>query len=396
MAFSRRLASRLAGALAVSTLLAACGHHGARPPATSSSKVSTPTAAPAPSVCGDAAGVPAAMKSTRDKLGQLLMVGVKDAADAKAVVLNHHVGGIFIGSWTDLSMLAPNGALKELVDTAGPLRLAVSVDEEGGRVSRLKKLIGPAPSAKELAQTMTPEQVYGFALDRGHKIRGAGITIDFAPVVDVTEAADDTVIGDRSFGSDPAKVTAYAEAYARGLRDADVLPVIKHFPGHGHGSGDSHTAGVVVTPPLAQLQTNDLVPYRTLLAQAPQARVAVMVGHLQVPGLTGDDPASLSRAAVQLLRTGTGYGAPAFDGPIFSDDLSSMAAISSRYGVAEAVLRALQAGTDVALWITTDEVPAVLDRLEQAVNAGDLPMQRVDESLVRVARMKGPGPTCRH
>jgi beta-N-acetylhexosaminidase len=391
MAFPRRLAPGLAGVLAVSTLLAACGHHNARPPATSSSKVSTPTAAPAPSVCGDPSGVPAAMKSTRDKLGQLLMVGVKDGADAKAVVLNHHVGGIFVGSWTDLSMLT-NGALKELVDTAGPLRLAVSVDEEGGRVSRLKKLIGPAPSAKELAQTMTPEQVYGFELERGHRIRGAGITIDFAPVVDVTEAADDTVIGDRSFGSDPNKVTAYAEAYARGLRDAGVLPVLKHFPGHGHGSGDTHKGGVV-TPPLSQLQTNDLVPYRTLITQAP---VAVMVGHLQVPGLTGDDPASLSRAAVQLLRTGTGYGAPAFDGPIFSDDLSSMAAISSRYGVAEAVLRALQAGTDVALWITTDEVPAVLDRLEQAVQVGELPMQQVDESLVRVARMKGPGPACGH
>src|SRR6185437_4652370 len=151
MAFPRRLAFRLAGALAVSALLTACGHHGARPPATSSGKVSTPTAAPAPSLCGDPAGVPAAMKSTRDKLGQLLMVGVKDAADAKAVVLNHHVGGIFVGSWTDLRMLT-DGSLKQLVDTAGPLRLAVSVDEEGGRVSRLKKLIGPAPSAKELAQ----------------------------------------------------------------------------------------------------------------------------------------------------------------------------------------------------------------------------------------------------
>jgi beta-N-acetylhexosaminidase len=141
------------------------------------------------------------------------------------------------------------------------------------------------------------------------------------------------------------------------------------------------------------LQTDDLVPYRKLVTQTP---VAVMVGHLQVPGLTGDDPASLSPAAVQLLRTGTGYGAPAFDGPIFSDDLSSMAAISSKYPVPEAVLRTLQAGTDVALWVTTDEVPAVLDRLEQAVNVGDLPMQRVDESLVRVAKMKGPGPACGH
>ena len=109
-----------------------------------------------------------------------------------------------------------------------------------------------------------------------------------------------------------------------------------------------------------QLQNDDLVPYRTLVTAA--APVGVMVGHLQVPELTGNDPASLSRAAVQLLRTGTGYNGPAFDGPVFTDDLSSMAAIKDRYSVPDAVLRALQAGNDVALWVTTDEVPAVLDR----------------------------------
>jgi beta-N-acetylhexosaminidase len=121
-----------------------------------------------------------------------------------------------------------------------------------------------------------------------------------------------------------------------------------------------------------------------------------MVGHLQVPGLTGDEPASLSRAAVQLLRDGTGYGAPPFNGPVFSDDLSSMAAISDRYGVSEAVLRTLQAGTDVALWVTTDEVPAVLDRLEKAVAANELTMPAVDQSLVRVATMKGANRACGH
>ena len=102
-----------------------------------------------------------------------------------------------------------------------------------------------------LAQTSTPDEVYGIALDRGRQMRALGITIDFAPVVDVTAAADDTVIGDRSFGSDAATVTDYAGAYARGLRDAGLLPVLKHFPGHGSGSGDSH-AGSVVTPPLSR------------------------------------------------------------------------------------------------------------------------------------------------
>ena len=342
-------------------------------------------AAPAPAapVCGDPLAMP-----TRAKLAQLLMVGVTGAADARAVVDTHQVGGIMIGSWTDLSMLT-DGSLSDVAAAAGPLRLAVSVDEEGGRVSRLSGLIGTQPAPRVLAQTSTPEEVYAIALDRGQRMRNLGITIDFAPVVDVTDAPANTVIGDRSFGADPTTVTDFAGAYARGLRDAGLLPVLKHFPGHGQASGDSHT-GSVTTPSLADLQANDLVPYRTLTAQLP---VGVMVGHMQIPGLTGSEPASLSPAAYALLRSGD-YGGPPFNGPVFTDDLSSMRAISDRFGVADAVLRSLQAGADVALWVTTTEVPAVLDRLEKAVAAGELTMSGVDAAVMRIAAMKGPSPSC--
>jgi beta-N-acetylhexosaminidase len=391
MAFPRILVT----VAAMSGLLLACSSP-AQQPAAPSSTAPAPTmaatAAPAPAAeppvpaCGDGPALLASM-STRDKLAQLLMVGVTGAADARAVVENHHVGGVFIGSWTDLSMLS-DGTVPAIAES-GPLPLAVSVDEEGGRVSRLGPLIGGQPSARVLAASHSPEEVYDIAHARGQAMRKLGITIDFAPVVDVTDAPDDTVIGDRSFGADPTKVTDYAGAYARGLRDAGVLPVLKHFPGHGHGSGDTHT-GSVVTPPLADLQTNDLIPYRTLTAQAP---VGVMVGHIQVPGLTGSDPASLSPAAYALLRSGD-YGGPAFNGPVFTDDLSSMHAISDRMGVAEAALRGLQAGADIALWVTTDEVPAVLDRLEKALAAGELTMPRVDASVLRMAAVKGPNPRC--
>jgi beta-N-acetylhexosaminidase len=344
-------------------------------------------AGPVSPACGEGPALLAKM-STRDKLAQLLTVGVKDAADARAVVDSQHVGGIMIGSWTDLSMVS-DGSLHQIAAAAGPLPLAVTVDEEGGRVSRLSSVIGTQPSPRVLARTQTPEQVYQIALQRGQAMKKLGITVDFAPVVDVTEETDDEVIGDRSFGSDPATVTDYAGAYARGLRDAGLLPVLKHFPGHGHGSGDSHT-GAVTTPPIEALHDNDLVPYRTLTTQTP---VAVMVGHLQVPGLTGSDPASLSPAAYALLRSGN-YGGPPFTGPIYTDDLSSMQAISDRMGVAEAALRGLQAGADTALWVTTDEVPAVLDRLEKAVAAGELAMSNVDASVLRMAAVKGPNPRC--
>lgn len=380
----------LCAVVAMSGLVLACSP--AEPPAPPPSSVVTQhkgevPAAPPPPACGDPQAMLAAM-STRDKLAQLLMVGVSNAADARAVVDNHHVGGVMIGSWTDLSMLT-DGSLAEIAASAGPLPLAVSVDEEGGRVSRLAPLIGTQPSARVLAQTQTPEQVYEIARTRGQAMRNLGITVDFAPVVDVSDAADGTVIGDRSFGSDPATVTDYAGAYARGLRDAGVLPVLKHFPGHGRGSGDSHT-GSVTSPPIAELQDVDLVPYRTLAGQAP---VGVMVGHLQVPGLTGSDPASLSPAVYGLLRSG-GYGGPPFNGPVFTDDISGMQAISDRFGVAEAALRGLQAGADVALWVSSGEVPAVLDRLEKALDAGELTMGNVDASVLRIAGFKGPSPRC--
>ncbi len=332
-----------------------------------------------------------ATMSNRDKLAQLLMVGVTDAADARAVVANQHVGGIFIASWTDLSMLTDH-SLSEIAGAAGPLHLAVSVDEEGGRVERLSapSLLGRAPSARYLAGNETEDQTYRLALDRGRKMRQLGITVDFAPVVDVTDAPDDTVIGDRSFSNKPAVVTKYAGAYARGLRDAGVLPVLTHFPGHGRASGDSHATGVV-TPPLDEMQGVDLVPYRTLVNQAP---VGVMIGHMQVPGLTGNDPASLSAAAISLLRNGKDYGGPPFNGPVFTDDLSSMRAITDRYGIAEAVLKALQAGNDTALWVSTTAVPAVLDRLVSALNAGELSMPNIEASVRRMAAAKAFNAPC--
>jgi beta-N-acetylhexosaminidase len=384
---------RALGALALSAgLLLACSPAAdeSAPPTKSDSAAAVPMDRPLPAelpvACGQGPALLASM-SPRDKLAQLLMVGVTGADDARAVVHRYRVGGVMVGSWTDLSMMGD--PLRQITSTAGPLPLAVSVDEEGGRVSRLSGLIGEQPSPRVLAQTKTPEEVRGIAFQRGQAMRNLGVTIDFAPVVDVTTEADSEVIGDRSFGSDPAQVVDFAGAYAQGLRDAGVMPVLKHFPGHGRASGDSHEGGVV-TPALADLEASDLVPYRTLTTQVP---VAVMVGHMQVPGLTGSDPASLSPDAYGLLRSGN-YGGPPFGGLVFTDDLSSMGAINQRYGVAEAVLRALQAGADVALWVTTGEVPAVLDRLEKALAAGELSPSRVDDSVLRLAAVKGPNPRC--
>ncbi|KZM69687.1 glycoside hydrolase family 3 protein [Nocardia terpenica] len=321
--------------------------------------------------------------TTRQKLAQLLTVGVASAADAEDVVRTEQVGGIFVGSWTEPALLADKQI--DRVKQAARAPLMVTIDEEGGRVSRLRNLIGEAPSARSAAQSMSTGEFYRQSLARAGAMKDLGITVDFAPDADVSDEPDDAVIGDRSFSDDPRVVTDYAGTFVKALHDAGLGAVIKHFPGHGHGSGDSHK-GAVRTPPLDQLQQVDLVPFRNLVGSG----AAVMVGHLDVPGLTTPDtPASISPQAMALLRQGSGYGAAPFDGPIFTDDLSGMAAITSRMGIEDAVAAALEAGADNALWISTTAVSKVLDRLEQEVATGKLPMPQVDRSVLRMARFKG-------
>ncbi len=325
--------------------------------------------------------------TTRQKLAQLLTVGVTGTQDALNLVRTEQVGGIFIGSWTEPALLADKQI--DQVTAAARVPLMVTIDEEGGRVSRLADLIGEAPSARVIAQTQSVDEFYQKSLARGRAMKDLGITVDFAPDTDVSDEPDDGVIGDRSFSNDPTVVTRYAGAFIRAMHDAGVGTVMKHFPGHGHGSGDSHK-GAVQTPPLAQLQNDDLAPFRNLIGSG----AAVMVGHLDVPGLTGGAPASLSPQAMSLLRKGVGYNAAPYNGPIFTDDLSGMAAITQKMGIEDAVATALAAGADSALWISSKAVSPVLDRLVQDVRSGKLPMTQVDASVLRMAAFKGIHPTC--
>ncbi|MFI6311627.1 glycoside hydrolase family 3 N-terminal domain-containing protein [Nocardia fusca] len=360
----------------------------ATPGAGTSPEAATGDAAAPTTTGGDCAARYLAQFSTREKLAQLLTVGVTGTDDALAVVRDHQVGGIFVGSWTDQSMLTDGGLGQ--VTAAAKTPLMVTTDEEGGRVSRLGNLIGTAPSARVTAQTMTPDEFYTATLDRARAMQDLGVTVDFAPDIDVSSQPDDSVIGDRSFSDDPAVVTEYADAYIRAMHEVGLGTVLKHFPGHGSSTGDSHL-GAVQVPPLSELSTSDLVPFRELIDTGS----AVMVGHLDVPGLTTPGvPASISPEVMTLLREGSGYGAAPFDGVIFTDDLSGMAAITERLSIEQAVEAALVAGADNALWISTDAVGQVLDQLEQAVAAGRLPMERVDASVLRMADYKRVPRTC--
>ncbi|HET9257825.1 MAG TPA: glycoside hydrolase family 3 N-terminal domain-containing protein, partial [Pseudonocardiaceae bacterium] len=188
----------------------------------------------------------------RDRLAQRLMVGVDpaDPGGAISVVRTAHVGGIFIGGTATQILLGDHlRALQEAARTP----VAVAVDDEGGRVQRIGTVDGAIPSARAMAGSLSPEQVRQLAHERGNALRAHGVTIDLAPVVDVSDQPATAVIGDRSFSPDPGITTTYAGAFASGLRDAGVLPVLKHFPGHGRATGDSHR-GVVTTPALDDLQ----------------------------------------------------------------------------------------------------------------------------------------------
>ena len=257
----------------------------------------------------------------------------------------------------------------------------VAVDEEGGRVQRLEGLLGAMPSARSQAASLTPADVEALATAKGQAMKALGVDIDFAPVVDVSGATSGGVIGDRAYGADPTSVAAYAGAFAAGLRRAGILPTLKHFPGHGRAVGDSHEE-LATAPPLAELEQLDLVPYRELLDDGP---TAVMVGHLDVAGLTEPGlPASLSPATYALLRDQLG-----FTGLVVTDELGGMAAVSSRFSAPEAVVRAIAAGADLALVTGAGQLGAVVDALVAASSDGRLPAARVNEALGRVLATKG-------
>jgi beta-N-acetylhexosaminidase len=307
----------------------------------------------------------------RARLALTLMVGV-DGDDPDAVIElldgDNRPGGLFVRSgsaiWDERTLVNPRG---------DDLPLLVGVDDEGGRVQPMEGVLDELASAADLAGE-SAEAIESLAADRGADLRGLGINVVLAPVVDVGSAGG---IGDRSFGDTSDVVTAKAGAYAAGLRAGGVLPVLKHFPGQGHADADTHEAAAEV-PSLDLLRTSDLVPYGALLAARP---TGVMVGHLDVPDLTESGvPASLSPSAIGLLRGGYEFG-----GLVFTDDLAAMAAVRSRFGAPEAAERALAAGADVLLLSQPADVEAVLDRLEEAVNLGRIPDRRLDAALRRIA-----------
>lgn len=325
-----------------------------------------------------------------DRLAQLLLVGGQFAAlGASAAAAQAGVGGFVLfgqppaGSGPQIT--AGIAALQADAAAAGQVAPWMSTDEEGGLVARLASVIGALPAPRQMAAQWTPAQVQAQLAARGKAMRALGITMDLAPVLD-TAPPTDTIAdeNDRSFSEDGQVAASYGVAFAAGLRQAGVVPVVKHFPGLGHASANTDL-GPATDPPLAQLQNPDLVPFRAAIAAGDPV---VMVGHPMVPGLTGGLPASLSPATYDLLRTTLH-----FTGATITDSLAAGAISAAGYSQPAAAVTAIEAGADMAM-VGAGAWPAALTALEQAVSTGRLSLTTVDGAVHHILSVKAL-PACR-
>jgi beta-N-acetylhexosaminidase len=260
----------------------------------------------------------------------------------------------------------------------------IAIDEEGGDVTRISHQTGSDyPGNAALGAIDDVDLTRSVYAALGADLAALGINLDLAPAVDVNTAADNPVIGTRSFGADPALVARHAAAAVTGLQSAGVAACAKHFPGHGSTTLDSHLVLATVDAPLSVLRARDLPPFEAAIAAGVRA---IMPSHLRVPDLTGELPASLSRRAqTDLLR-----GELGFTGVIVSDGLE-MRAVSEPYGIPEAAVRAVIAGTDLlCLGRDQDQLSylAVRAALIDAVRSGRLRGDRLEEAAARVAELR--------
>ncbi len=315
------------------------------------------------------------------RIGQVLLGLSPDVAGAVADVRSGR-----LGAWAPIGPvdLTPLAALVVDDGHAPFIPPLLAADEEGGIVQRLSPPLPRLPAAAELAATRSEVEVRALFAEHGRQLRALGVTMALAPVADVGGGPG---ISSRSFSSDPATVSRYAQAVADGYRDAGVVPVFKHFPGHGRASDDTHTA-LAVTPPIDELRTFDLVPFLDAVHRGGDG-VGIMVGHLAVPGLTGDQAASMSPAAISgLLRGELGFG-----GLVVSDsfDMGAIRTSVGPGGPGDAVRRFLLAGGDLAI-IHVADTAAVHAAVTEALTTGQLPVSRLDEAVGRVLRTKGVDP----
>lgn len=340
--------------------------------------------------------------SWEEKVGQLLMVhfsGEELNAEAKSLIQESHVGGFIYYNWANQlknpqqvrnlsQQLQEEAALKQV----HKIPLLIAVDQEGGPVSRLKTGFTPFPSNRAIAKAGNPEWMEEAAYATGRQLRAVGINMNLAPVVDVDANPLNPVIHVRSFGSDPAQVTLFGKAALQGYQRAEVLACLKHFPGHGDVTCDSHNELPVVQKSAKDFWAVDLAPFKALSAAAP----AIMTAHISVPSLDADHVATFSPKLLNdLLRKKLG-----FSGVVISDSLVMSAAVDSFSSIEETALRALESGCDLLLLggkslndqgieeLTAKDVKRIHHFLVHKVHSDPLLQEKVNLSVERILKLK--------
>ncbi|HZX45854.1 MAG TPA: beta-N-acetylhexosaminidase [Clostridia bacterium] len=322
-----------------------------------------------------------------EKVGQLLMVGIEGTeldGDTAKFLKERRIGGVILFGRNIQSVeqaAALTEALKGLETGPGGVGMLIGTDQEGGRVNRLPGERGKFPSAKALAADGGPERVREAAGEMAAQLKEMGINLNFAPILDINSNPNNPVIGDRAFGSDPETVSKMGLAFIRGTLDQGIIPVAKHFPGHGDTLVDSHTDLPVVENTMDRLQSFELVPFK----KAVEGGIpAIMSAHMLLPQIDSDNPATLSPEIIGgILRERLG-----FDGVVVSDDLD-MGAITKLYSPGEAAVRAVKAGIDIVLiGHTRDNMASVFDALAEALRSGEIDQETIDRAVKRVLVLK--------
>lgn len=264
----------------------------------------------------------------------------------------------------------------------------VAIDQEGGRVARLRDGVEEIPAMLAVAATGDPALAERAGAQMAFDLRRAGVNLDFAPVLDLALHAANTVIGSRSFGEDPATVVRFAGAIARGLRSQGIVPTFKHFPGHGSTAVDSHLALPAIDDDEKVLRERDLAPFFALLPDAE----AVMTAHIVVRAFDPQHPATISkRVLTDLLRREIGFAGVCFT------DCMQMDAIAKGVGTAQGALEAIAAGADcVLISHRVDLAREAAERIAKAAEDGTLDPARLREAHDRVralrSRLQAPLP----
>ncbi|MDQ0194371.1 beta-N-acetylhexosaminidase [Paenibacillus wynnii] len=321
-----------------------------------------------------------------EKIGQMLLVGIEGTSldeSAKRMISEDKVGGIILyaDNISNLQGMVKliNNLKKTNFDNSAPL--FVSVDQEGGKVSRMPKEFVSIPSNRKVGDTNNANLAYTMGELLGRELSLTGFNMNFAPVLDINSNSQNPIIGDRSFGSSSARATKMGLAEVKGLRSENMIPVVKHYPGHGDTSVDSHLELPVVNKTAQQLAELEWIPFQAAIKDKIEA---VMVAHILFPKLDPDKPASLSKIIIgEHLRGNMGY-----KGVVITDDLT-MGAIVKHFNLGTAAIDTIKAGSDILLIAHGyDNEKLVFNKIKQSVKNGTISEERINESVQRILTLK--------